>query len=333
MGDSAVTAAYDPSRLDASLFDPARIDAETRAINAAIIERVNAVPDQWSMSAAEVRAARAAGLGAFPAPVLSPRARTIEIDGPAGKVPLRVFEPQDGAGAAVTPRGVFLHIHGGGWTFGTADGQDARLERLADRLGLVVISVEYRLAPENPYPAGPDDCEAAALWLVREGALKYGVGKLFIGGESGGAHLALVTMLRLRDRHDLLPFSAAVLTAGCYDLALTPSVRLWNGGKLVLDTRDIQKFIENFIGHADPRPADISPLNADLTGLPPAHIAVGTRDPLVDDTLFLHARWIAAGNRADLAVWPGGAHVFIAFGGRLAEEALSRAENFVGGFL
>lgn len=333
MGECAVTADYNPSVLDASLFNPALIDAETRAINAEIVARINAAADQWSVPPEKVRAARAAGLGAFPAPVLSPRARTIEIDGPAGKVPLRVFEPRNDDGAPVPPRGAFLHIHGGGWTFGTADGQDPRLERLADRLGLVVLSVEYRLAPENPYPAGPDDCEAAALWLVREGAVLFDVDKLFIGGESGGAHLSLVTLLRLRDRHDLMPFSAALLHAGCYDLGLTPSVRRWGDEKLVLNTRDIEKFVESFIGDRDPSPADISPLNADLRALPPVHLSVGTRDPLVDDTLFLHARWIAAGNRAELAIWPGGAHVFIAFGGTLAEQALTRAEAFVERFL
>lgn len=325
--------AYDPSVLDASLFDATLIDAETRSINTAIVERLNAVADQWSQPAPEVRAARAAGLGAFPAPVLSPRARSIEIDGPGGKIPLRVFEPQDDQGAPTVPRGAFLHIHGGGWTFGSADGQDPRLERLADRLGLVVISVEYRLSPENPYPAGPDDCEAAALWLAREGAAFFGVDKLFIGGESAGSHLSLVTLLRLRDRHALSPFRAALLHAGCYDLRLTPSARRWGEEKLVLNTRDIEKFVESFIGDADPSPADISPLNADLRDLPPVHLSVGTRDPLVDDTLFLHARWIAAGNQAELAVWRGGAHVFIGFGGGLAEKALSRAETFVSRFL
>ncbi|WP_183754719.1 alpha/beta hydrolase fold domain-containing protein [Pseudochelatococcus contaminans] len=324
---------YDPFKLEPRLFDPALVDAETRSINAAIVERLNEVADQWSLPPAEVRAARAAGLGAFPAPVLSPRARTLDIPGPDGKVPLRIFEPQDANGQPVSPRGAFLHIHGGGWTFGTADGQDPRLERLADRLGVVVVSVEYRLAPENPYPAGPDDCEAAALWFINEGASRFGVDKLFIGGESGGAHLALVTLLRLRDKHNLRPFHAAVLMAGCFDLALTPSVRRWGDEKLVLNTRDIEKFVECFIGDADPAPADISPLNADLRDLPPVHLSVGTLDPLLDDTLFLHARWVAARNQAELAVWPGGAHVFIAFGGNLADKALSRAEDFLARFL
>ncbi|MFD2251366.1 acetyl esterase/lipase [Pseudochelatococcus lubricantis] len=318
--------------LDAALFDSERIDAETRKLNTAIVDLINAAPDQWSLPPQEVRDLRAQGRGAFPAPILSPRARTVEIPGPRGAIPLRIVEPRDSA------RGAFLHIHGGGWTFGTADGQDARLERFADNLGLVAISVEYRLAPEHPYPAGPDDCEAAALWLAREGAALFGAERLFIGGESAGAHLSLVTLLRLRDRHGLSPFSGAVLTAGCFDLGLTPSVRHWGEEKLVLNTRDIEKFVESYLGGPelgghDPRHPDISPLYADLSGLPPAHLIVGTRDPLVDDTLFLHTRWVAAGNRAELAVWTGGAHVFVVFPGTLADRALARSEAFLATFL
>ncbi|MFT0891186.1 alpha/beta hydrolase [Pseudochelatococcus sp. G4_1912] len=324
---------YDPSVLDASLFDPALIDAETRALNAAIVERINSFPDQWSMAPADVRIARAQGLGAFPAPVFSPRARIITIEGKSGGIPLRIIEPQDEDGRARQPRGVFLHVHGGGWTFGTADSQDIRLQRLADKLGIVTASVEYRLAPENPYPAAPDDCEMAALWLAREGLALFGTDRCFIGGESAGAHLSLVTMLRLRDKHGLTPFSAAVLTSGCYDLGLTPSARQWGEEKLVLNTRDLENFVSNFIGATAANTADISPIYADLRGMPPAHLLVGTRDALLDDTLFLHGRWIAAGNEADLAVWRGGAHVFIVFPGMLAERALTRAEAFLARFL
>ena len=96
---------------------------------------------------------------------------------------MRIIAPEN-------PRGVYLHIHGGGWTWGTADEQDPWLDRLAERCGLAVVSVEYRLAPENPYPAAPDDCEAAALWLIREAESRFGTSRLFIGGESAGAHLS-----------------------------------------------------------------------------------------------------------------------------------------------
>jgi acetyl esterase/lipase len=190
--------------------------------------------------------------------------------------------------------------------------------------------VDYRLAPEAPYPAGPDDCEAAALWLLREAESRFGTTRFVIGGESGGAHLSVLTLLRLRDRHGLTPFIGANLFAGCYDLTLTPSVRRWGDEKLVLDTRDIRIFTDNFCGpDIDRGSPEISPLYADLKGMPPALLSVGTLDPLLDDTLFMSARWVAAGNQAELALWPGGCHVFIGYPSRMAERAFTRIDAFM----
>ncbi|MDJ1157995.1 alpha/beta hydrolase [Chelatococcus sp. SYSU_G07232] len=310
--------------LDPTLFDPAAVDAETAALNADILARLTGAPDQWSFPAAVVRERRAAGLGPFPLAPKSPRAETVSIEGPGGPLSLRIVAPE-------RPRGVYLHFHGGGWMLGAADEQDPRLERLADNAGLACVSVDYRLAPEDPYPAGPDDCEAAALWLLREGARRFGTERFMIGGESAGAHLSVVTLLRLRDRHGLRPFRAANLVAGVYDLAMTPSVRNWGEEKLILNTRDIFLFVQGFLRRrGDVRDPDVSPIQADLAGLPPALFTVGTRDLLVDDTLFMSARWAAAGNRSELAVWPGGAHVFVAFPGALAERALARMDEFLG---
>ncbi|WP_112663795.1 alpha/beta hydrolase [Microvirga flavescens] len=309
--------------IDHTLFDPAAISEEIKAQNAYIIERLKGLPDQWSIPPAVVRERRAQGLGPFPPMPLSKRAKVETIDGPRGPISLRIIAPEN-------PRGAYFHVHGGGWTFGTADEQDPWLDRLAERSGLAVVSVEYRLAPENPYPAGPDDCEAAALWFLREAQGRFGTDRLFIGGESAGAHLSAVTILRLRDKHGLKPFRGANLFAGCYDLSMTPSVVRWGAEKLILNTRDIRMFTDNFCGpDADRRDPDISPLYADLTGLPPALFSVGTRDLLIDDTLFMAARWAREGNAADLAVWPGGSHVFIRFDSALSEAALSRIDAFI----
>jgi acetyl esterase/lipase len=310
--------------IDASLFDPSAIDDEIRLQNAQIVAKLAGLPDQWSVPLDLVRERRRQGLGPFPPMPKSRRAETLSIEGTGGALPLRIIVPPD------RPRGVYLHIHGGGWTLGAADEQDPWLDRLAERCGYASVSVEYRLAPEHPYPAAPDDCEAAALWLAREAEARFGTSRLAIGGESAGAHLAVVTLLRLRDRHGLMPFSGANLFAGCYDLGLTPSAANWGEEKLVLNTRDIRIFAENFCGpHADRRRPDVSPLHADLAGLPRALFSVGTRDPLLDDTLFMAARWSAAGNAADLALWPGGCHVFHRFESRLTEQALARIDAFV----
>ena len=158
--------------------DDKELLAQTRAFNAELERLLATLPSVHTLQPEETRQARREGRGIYPAPVFLPDARLLQIDGPAGPLPLRVIDPP---GAS---RGVFLHIHGGGWTLGENDMQDPRLGRLAGETGLTVVSVGYRLAPENPYPAGPDDCEAAALWLFGDqGRATVGTGPLAIGGD------------------------------------------------------------------------------------------------------------------------------------------------------
>lgn len=313
--------------LDPAVFTDAAVAPDTRMVNDAIVKALGAIPDRWAAPLADIRAARLQGKGTFPLAPESPRASVETIPGPRGAVPVRIFMP-DGA-----PKGVYLHIHGGGWTVGSARENEALLDRIAATCGLAVVSVDYALAPEVPYPAGPDDCEAAALWLVKEGEARFGTERFAIGGESGGATLAVVTLLRLRDRHGLSPFSAAVLTAGCYDLRLTPSARNWGDLPLVLNTRDVTFFVNNYLrleGKADE--PDVSPLLANLKGLPKALFIVGSRDLLVDDTLFMANAWAAAGNGTELDVYPGGCHVFIAFPGTISDQALKRVDGYLADF-
>ncbi len=161
--------------------------------------------------------------------VRSDRAVTRSIPSPAGPVSLRVVVPD-------RVDGVYLHMHGGGWALGAADQQDVLLTTLADAVHAAVVSVEYRLAPEHPFPAGPDDCEVAALWLVEHAGAEFGSSRLMIGGESAGAHLSALTLLRLRDRHNISgAFVAANLVFGVYDLAMTPSARAWGAQRRHLD--------------------------------------------------------------------------------------------------
>lgn len=310
--------------IDPALFDPAAISADTRAINAGIVKALGAVPDRWVFPMALLRKLRLEGKGPFPLPPESPYAVVEEIEGPHGPVPLRILTPPEPA------KGVYLHIHGGGWCLGSARENDGLNHRLVERTGFAVVSVDYRLAPEHPYPAGPDDCEAAALWLIREGRARFGTDRFAIGGESGGGTLSVATLMRLRDKHGLTPFRAANLHAGCYDLGLTPSARNWGTEPLVLNTRDINVFVGHYLREGGEVGApDVSPLHGDLKGLPPALFTVGTRDALLDDTLFMAPRWLAAGNRAEIGLFPGGCHVFIGFPGTLADQALARIYAFL----
>jgi acetyl esterase len=314
----------DTRPFDPALFEDAAIDPETAQLNAQMIELLTGQPEWWIVGPAAARAARRRGDGPFPAPVMSSRARTLTIAGKDGnEIPLRVISPAE-------PRGIYLHLHGGGWVLGGADMQDPMLERIADNTGQAVVAVEYRLAPEHPYPAGPDDCEAAAAWLVQNGRREFGTEALTIGGESAGGHLTAVTILRMRDRHDYTGFRGANIVYGAFDLAMTPSQRQFGNTRLVLRTIDMQQFYHALLPTVtDRRVPDISPLYADLKNLCPALFTVGTRDALLDDTLFMHARWVAAGNNAELAVYPGGPHGFTLFPSALSKAAQARMDIFL----
>jgi acetyl esterase/lipase len=307
----------DPRRYDRDAVDPV-----TRQLTEAIEKVLAQTTPIHHLVPADIRAARERGEGVWGPVVTVEEARARKIPGPAGEIPIRVIAPPE-------PRGVYLHFHGGGWSIGAAHHQDVPNKRIADACGLAVVSVDYRLAPEDPYPAGPDDCEAAALWLVAHAEREFGTRRLMIGGESAGAHLSVVTMLRLRDRHGLAPFVAANLLFGAYDLALTPSARRWGDRNVILSTPIVEWCVEQFVPEPLRRHPDVSPLYADLAGLPAALFTVGTDDPLLDDSLFLHARWLAAGNQGRLSVWPGGIHGFNAFPIPIAEKSNAEIADFL----
>lgn len=299
---------------------------ETRAFNAELARQLAALPSVHTVPVDVTRRLRAKGGGIFPAPIRLEQARWIEIPSRAGGLRVRVLEP------AGEPRGVYLHFHGGGWTLGAADQQDPLLWELVEATGLIAASVEYRLAPEHPYPAGPDDAEDAALWLLGSDWASL---PLAVGGESAGAHLSVTTLLRLRDRHGAGgAFRAANLVYGGYDLSRTPSSRLAGPDALVLTDPVLEWFGGLFCPGRDRealRDPDVSPLFADLRDLPPALFTVGTADPLLDDTLFMHARWRAAGNRAELRVWEEGVHGFNLFPLAIAREANAAMHAFLRG--
>ena len=316
--------------IDTRTFDPAlfrdnAIDPETAVLNGKMIELLEGQPDWWIVGAENARAARRRGEGPFPPPVMSDRARTIAIPGKDDNaITLRIIDPPR------APRGVYLHLHGGGWVLGGVDMQDPMLERVSNNTGQAVVSVEYRLAPEYPYPAGPDDCEAAALWLAQNARDRFGTDALTIGGESAGGHLAAVTVLRMRDRHGHTGFRGANLVYGAFDLGMSPSQRQFGNTRLVLRTIDMQQFYNAFLPTIiERRVPDISPLYAELGNLCPALFTVGTKDALLDDTLFMHARWVAAGNEAELAIYPGGAHGFTLFPNALSQAATARMDSFL----
>jgi acetyl esterase/lipase len=231
-------------------------------------------------------------------------------------VPVRVIAPNSGH-----VRAVYLDIYGGGFYLGSAARSDARNRRLADALGVTVVSVDYRLAPEHPWPAAPDDCETAALWLLDQGEAQFGTARLAIGGASAGANLVMTTLLRLRDRGLVEPIVGAVLQFGAYDLSGRSP-----GGRLIAD----EFFITAYAGHVTDRTnPDISPLYGNLSGLPPAVIVVGTLDILFEDNLAMAARLSAAGVQIDLRVYPESIHGFTSFPTAMTDAALRGIDSWL----
>ena len=230
------------------------------------------------------------------------------------------------------PDGVYLHVHGGGWNTGGYDLQDTRLAAFGEACNVAVVSVEYGLAPENAFPGIADDCEVTATWLYDNALAEFGTERLTIGGESAGAHLSAVTLVRMRDRGKVDKFAGANLVYGMYDIALTRFVREWGSRNLILNTPIIEFCVESLTPGWDPekrRDPDLSPMYADLTGLPAALISVGTDDPTLHDSLRFYEKWNAANGNATLEVYEHGFHAANLFPSKLADAWNRSQQNFI----
>ena len=226
-------------------------------------------------------------------------------------------------------RGLYLHFHGGGWVLGSIYEQDKHLARLARKTRLQVMTIDYPLAPESALPATLDHAEAAVRGVLAASPQL----PCYLGGESAGAHIALSVALRLRDTELLSRIQALSLCYGIYDLSMTPSQRGWGERFLGLSTPHLDWFYELALPGLtaeERRSPNLSPLYQTCEDMPPALFVVGTEEPLLDDTLFMAARWQAAGNDTQLAVYPGAPHGFNGMNTALGRHGNEVIYEFIG---
>ncbi len=203
------------------------------------------------------------------------------IPGPAGPIPVRVYRPE--SDAAALP--ILVWYHGGGWVIGDLETADWTARRLANRVGAVVVSVDYRLAPEHQFPAAVEDCWAALEWASTSGAEVGGdPGRLAVGGDSAGGNLAAVMAIAARDR-GLTGLRYQLLVYPATDLTMShPSIDE-NGEGYLLTKKAMVWFTDHYLGaDGDPKDVQASPIyTADLSGLAPATVLTAGFDPLRDE--------------------------------------------------
>lgn len=205
-----------------------------------------------------------------------------KIPGPAGQIPVRIYTP---AGAG--PFAALVYFHGGGWVIGNIETHDATCRQLTAGAGCVTISVDYRLAPEHKFPAGPEDCYAAAKWVADNArSLNVGENRLAVGGDSAGGNLAAVVALMARDRGGpKVAFQLLIYPAtDCADD--TPSHREFAqvSPDYILSRADMEWFWGHYLGPTDKsNPIACPALAKSLANLPPAFVITAEVDPLRDE--------------------------------------------------
>jgi monoterpene epsilon-lactone hydrolase len=266
--------------------------------------RSRAVPPEYDVAKSRERFEKtAAFLGG------APDAKIEKVD--AGGVPSEwVMAPGCDTGRAI------LYLHGGGYAIGSLNTHRRLAYDISAASAAKVLLIDYRLAPEHPFPAAIDDAASAWRWLLQQG---FAPNRLAIAGDSAGGGLTIATLVNLRDKKLGLPACA---------VAISPWVDLEGVGNS-MTTRSAQDpmvqkdgllwMAKMYLNGKDPKSPLAAPLHADLKGLPPTLVQVGTAETLLDDAIRIAEKMHAAGVDARLAIWPNQLHVFPLFAPVLSE--------------
>jgi acetyl esterase len=303
---------------------PLELDGQRLASDIQILLRLAAVAGEESVIAGggsleqtRAQARRGAAVCAGP-PLPMARVEGLEIPGPAGTIPARLYVPPAGGGLRGAegkggePQPLLVYYHGGGWVIGDLDTHDSVCRFLATAAGVLVLSVGYRLAPEHPFPAAAEDADAAFRWAAAEaGDLGADPTRIAVGGDSAGGNLAAVASLLSRDGGGPQPAMQLLIYPATDAVGEQRSRQLFAEGFL-LTKADMNWFEAHYIpsgvAHDDPR---VSVLGVgDLAGLPPAYVTTAGFDPLRDEGEAYAERMRAAGVRVALRRQRGLIHGF-----------------------
>ena len=270
------------------------------AINAAYAE--HAAPAGASMATRREVAERVRRPWREGGPIM---AETRELD--MGGVRLRLHRP---VADKILP--VMLYIHGGGWMLFSIDTHDRLMREYAARAGIAVVGIDYSLSPESKFPVALEECAAALDWIASQAeALNLDASRLLIGGDSAGANLSVATCLLQRQRGRPLP-AAMLLNYGAFDPERTPSYARFGAGDYSLEADEMDAFWAAYVDGAE-QLADplVAPLRADLTGLPPAFLAIAECDILADCNRAFTGKLDAAGVPTHAVTSKGATHSFL----------------------
>ncbi len=251
----------------------------------------------------------------------------ITVPGGAGERPARVYRP-----STPGPLPTIVLLHGGGFVIGDLDTHDLTARTLANGCDAVVVSVDYRLAPEDPWPAGVEDAIAATRWAAESLSTLGGDDRLAVAGDSAGGNLSAVVAQTMRDEG--VPLAGQLLLYPVTDRRGSYPSHEENGTGYFLDLDTMMWFDEQYVGHlpdvdvTDPR---LAPLHGDLTGLAPAVLVVAEFDPLRDDGLAYAAALSAAGVPVEVRTFDGMIHGFVDMG-RHSPAAQAAVEETVAMF-
>lgn len=254
-----------------------------------------------------------------------PMARRVEtsIPGPAGRIPITILVP---FGVSQLAPAV-VYYHGGGFVLGSRKTVEGLCHRIADGTKAIVINVEYRLAPEHPFPAQIEDGLKTLRWLEKQG---FPASRVALSGESAGAGLVLSTMLKLRDTGGALPVAAVVISPWV-DLEARSRSFHENRHYDFVTQKALRAYTKRFVKKHEQRHPLAAPIHADLHGLPPILVQVGEVETLRDEGVELARKIEAAGGHVELEVWTDMIHAFHVFAPLLppARRAIDRLTSFL----